>query len=306
VGGAEVLRSTANTSGAVLAATRTDATALTSDNYEVRYDGGTWSVKRVGSGESVAFTVGGGGELQFEGLSVTVGGTPSVGDQFLLRPSGGAIIGLSVQVRDPSRVAAAAPIRTAAGSGNSGSVTISAGEVLDAANPALRDPVTIEFTGPNAWQALDASNTVIASGAYTPGADIDINGWRVQVSGPAATGDRFTVGSNAAGVGDNRNALKLSAVLSQGLLAGGTESLDAAAARIVGNIGVATNGATASLDANRIIYEDSVAAADSVAGVNLDEEAANLLRYQQAYQAMAQTIRVAQTVFDSIIASVSR
>jgi flagellar hook-associated protein 1 FlgK len=213
---------------------------------------------------------------------------------------------MGVQIRDPSRIAAAAPIRTAGATGNSGSVMISAGEVLDAANPALRDPVTIQFTGPGAWEALDAGNTVIASGAYTPGADIDINGWRVQVSGPAEAGDSFTVGPNTAGVGDNRNALKLSAVLSQGLLAGGTESLDAAAGRIVSNIGVTTNGAMASLDANRIIYEDSVAAADSVAGVNLDEEAANLLRYQQAYQAMAQTIRVAQSIFDSIIASVGR
>lgn len=306
VGNVDILRSRANGGSAVLTATRTDVGALTADDYALRYDGGTWSVKRVATGEAVAYTVGGGGALEFDGISVAVSGAPVVGDQFMVRPSGGAIDGLAVLVRDPSRVAAAAPIRSAAASANTGTATISAGEVLDAANPALRSAVTIQFTGPGAWQALDSSNAVIASGAYAPGGNIDVNGWRVQIDGTAATGDSFTISSNVGGVGDNRNALKLAAVLSQGVLGSGTESLDAAASRIVSTIGVTTNGVNASLDAHKIIYDDSVAALDGVAGVNLDEEAANLLRYQQAYQAVAQTIRVTQTIFDTILGSVSR
>ena len=75
---------------------------------------------------------------------------------------------------------------------------------------------------------------------------------------------------------------------------------------MVSAVGVSTNGANASLDAQKIIYEDSKGAIDSLSGVNLDEEAANLLRYQQAYQAAAQAIRVAQTIFDTLIASVGR
>ena len=128
----------------------------------------------------------------------------------------------------------------------------------------------------------------------------------VTAGGAPATGDSFTVASNIGGVGDNRNALKLAAVLTQGVLSNGTESLDATASRMVSTVGVATNGANASLDAQKIIYEDSKGAIDSLSGVNLDEEAANLLRYQQAYQAAAQAIRVAQTIFDTLIASVGR
>jgi flagellar hook-associated protein 1 FlgK len=263
-------------------------------------------VQRAATGEVVPFTVGGGGELQFEGLSVAVTGTAQSGDRFLVRPTADAVAGLQLLVTDPSRVAAAAPIRTGTAAANAGSGVISAGEVLNPANADLRDPVTIRFTAPGTWEAVDAGNTVIATGAYTPGGNIDVNGWRVQVSGAPATGDSFTVASNVGGVGDNRNALKLAAVLTQGVLNNGTESLDAAASRVVGAVGVATNGANASLDAQKIIYEDSKGAIDSLSGVNLDEEAANLLRYQQAYQAAAQAIRVAQTIFDTLIASVGR
>jgi flagellar hook-associated protein 1 FlgK len=306
VGNVEALAGRSNTGSATLTATRTNTGQLTAADYTLRYDGASWRVQRNDTGQSVAYTVGGGGELQFDGLSVTVSGAAQAGDRFLVRPTADAINGLQLLVTDPSRIAAAAPIRTSAAGANTGAATISAGEVLDSTNPLLRDPVTIQFTGPGAWQALDATNTVIASGAYTAGGDIDVNGWRVQVNGTPATGDSFSVASNVGGVGDNRNALKLASVLTQGVLSGGTESLDAAASRIVSTVGVATNGATASLDAQKIIYDDSKGAIDSLSGVNLDEEAANLLRYQQAYQAAAQVIRVAQTVFDTLIASVGR
>ena len=306
VGGVQVLAGRTNTGSATLAATRTDTTQLTADDYILRYDGSSWQVQRAGSGQSVAYTVGSGGALQFDGLSVTVGGSAHAGDSFKVQPTSGAIDGLQTLITDPSRIAAAAPVRTAATSGNSGTATISDGEVLDAGNAALRSPVTIQFTDPGDWQALDASNTVIASGTYTAGGNIDVNGWRVQVSGQPAAGDTFTVSSNVGGSGDNRNALKLSAVLNQGVLTNGSESLNAAASRMVSTIGVATNGADTSRDAQKVIFDDSTSAIDSLSGVNLDEEAANMLRYQQAYQAAAQMIGVAQTLFETILSTVSR
>jgi flagellar hook-associated protein 1 FlgK len=296
----------ANTGSATLAATRTGTGQLTADDYILRFDSGAWRVQRAASGEQVAFTVGTGGELQFEGMSVAVSGTARSGDRFLVQPTGGAIDGMKVLVTDPSRIAAAAPIRSAAASGNTGTGTISAGEVLDGNNAQLRAGVTIRFTAANSWQAVDAGNAVIASGTYTAGASIDVNGWRVQVGGTPAAGDSFTVSSNVGGTGDNRNAQALSALLGKGVLSGGTESLDSAASRLVGSVGVSTSSANASRDAQKIIYDDSMATIDGNSGVNLDEEAANLLRYQQAYQASAQMIRVAQSIFDSILNAVSR
>jgi len=128
----------------------------------------------------------------------------------------------------------------------------------------------------------------------------------VQVSGAPAAGDQFTVANNAAGVGDNRNVLEMAAVLSRGVLSGGTESLDGAATRFVGSIGVASGQANSSLSAQQIIYDDSVASMESLSGVNLDEEAANMMRYQQAYQAAAQMIRVTQTIFETLLEATRR
>ncbi|MET0282583.1 MAG: flagellar hook-associated protein FlgK [Steroidobacteraceae bacterium] len=306
VGGVQVIAASTNTSNASLSATRTGAGELTTSDYMLRFDGGAWQAQRIDTGQTVAITAGPGGTLQFDGLEVTVGGTPASGERFMVRPTAQAIDGMKVVVTDPSRVAAAAPIRSTVAAANAGSGTITAGEVLDADNAALRTSVTIRFTSPGNWQAVDASNAVVGSGAYTAGANIDVNGWRVQIGGAPAVGDSFTVANNAGGVGDNRNALKLSALMGQGVLNGGTESLDSAASRLVGTIGVSTNGVNATLEAQKIVYDDSVAAVEGLSGVNLDEEAANLIRYQQAYQAAAQLIRVTQDMMDTLFSVVRR
>ena len=303
VGGVAVQPATTNTGSASVAVTRTSASALTANDYLVRYNGTAWTVQRADTGAPVTFTGTGTGAdpIVADGLSIVVSGTPATGDRFLVKPTGSAIDGMSVLISDPAKVAAAAPIRTSAAVANTGSATVSAGEVLDASNAQLRNTVTLEFT--------DATHyTVNGAGSYTytPGANIDINGWRVQIGGTPAAGDTFTVANNVAGVGDNRNALEMTHALSRGVLSGGTESLDGAVARFVGGIGVSTAQANSSRDAQQIIYDDSVSSLENLSGVNLDEEAANMMRYQQAYQAAAQMIRVTQTIFDTLIEATRR
>jgi flagellar hook-associated protein 1 FlgK len=126
----------------------------------------------------------------------------------------------------------------------------------------------------------------------------------VQVSGAPVAGDTFSVRDNTNGTGDNRNALKLAQVLNEPVLNNGTASLSAAVGQFVGRIGVQTNQAQVSSAAQKVVYEEGVAAMQSTSGVNLDEEAANLVRYQQAYMAAAQMIRVADTVFQSVLRAV--
>jgi flagellar hook-associated protein 1 FlgK len=208
---------------------------------------------------------------------------------------------MSVLISDPSRVAAAAPIRTAAAGTNSGSGTISAGEVLDSTNAQLRAPVTIQFLTANTYSINGAG-----SFAYTAGGNIDVNGWRTQISGAPQVGDTFTISDNTSGTGDNRNALLLSDALKAPVLNGGTTSLGSAVGEFVGGIGVATRQAQVNRDAQNVVHEESLSAKEAVSGVNLDEEAANLLKYQQAYQAAAQLIRVADTMFQTLLAATER
>jgi len=305
VGGVGVQASTNNdaSSTATVGVTRTGAGALTSSDYILSYANNAWSLRRADTGAVVPMTGDGSASTPFsaEGLSIVVGGTPAEGDSFLVQPTSGAIDGLGVTISDPAKIAAAAPIRTRVATTNLGSGAISAGQVTNAADGALTDPVQIAF--------IDATHySLNGSGSYTytPGEPIEQNGWSVTITGAPQAGDTFTVEANAGGVGDNRNALELAAVLGKGVLSGGTESLNAASSRFVGRIGVAANQANVSRDSQQIIYEDTVAANDEVSGVNLDEEAANMVRYQQAYQAAAQVIRITQEIFDSLIRATGR
>jgi flagellar hook-associated protein 1 FlgK len=303
VGGAEVLDNSLNSGTGTVAATRADVGALTGRDYILEMTGGGWQLRDSLNGTSVPMTGTGTAADPFvaDGLEIEVGGAADVGDTFLIRPTRAAITNMSVLVTDPSRVAAAAPIRTAAASGNSGSGTISAGEVLDSTNAQLRSPVTIQFLTANTYSINGAG-----SFAYTGGGNIDANGWRVQISGSPAVGDTFTVSDNTSGTGDNRNALLLSDALKAPVLNGATTSLSSAVGEFTGGIGVATRQAQVNRDAQNVVYEESLATQQSVSGVNLDEEAANLLKYQQAYQAAAQVIRVADTMFQTLLSATAR
>jgi flagellar hook-associated protein 1 FlgK len=208
---------------------------------------------------------------------------------------------MNVLITDPGRIAAASPIRPAADIDNAGTATISAAEILDATNAQLRDTVNITFPTADTY-SIDGDTPV----AYTSGDPIEVNGWRVEISGTPVAGDSFTVGANAGGSGDNTNAQALIDSFKDPVFDNGTVSIDASSTKLVGAIGVMTNQALANRDAQDVIRQDAVAAQDSVSGVNLDEEAANLLKYQQAYQAAAQVIRIASNLFDSLIAAVGR
>jgi flagellar hook-associated protein 1 FlgK len=303
VGGIGVLRDAGNAGTGTVTATRGSVANLTNSDYIMEFTSGGWVMRDAGNGASVALAGAGtvGSPFTAAGMSIVVGGTPTVGDRFKLQPTASAIDGFGVTITDPARIAAAAPIRSSATAGNTGNGTIAQADVLDATNPQLRTATTIQFLTPTTYSVNGAG-----SFAYTSGTPISRNGWSATISGTPAAGDSFVVSNNAGGVGDNRNMLALADVLEQGVLNGGTDSLNAAVGRFVGGIGVATNQAQANRDAQQVILNDNQAELDSVTGVNLDEEAANLIRYQQAYQAAAQIIRVTQTLFDSLLAATSR
>ena len=303
VGAASVLSSSKNTGTGSVAAERIEgaAGALTTSDYMMVNTSSGWSLRRADTGAAVTMTGTGTAADPFvaEGLSIVVSAGAATGDRFLIKPTAGAIDGMQVLVTDPAKVAAAAPIVAAASNSNTGSATISAGEVIDATNSQLRAPIDITFISATQYQVSGDATTY----TYTTGGDIDVNGWRVQISGTPAAGDSFSVTDNTSGSGDNRNALKLADVLDQPILNGGTASLSASIGAFVGDVGVKTNQAQTSRDAQQIVYQESVDALQSLSGVNLDEEAANLVRYQQAYLASAQMIKVADTIFQSILAA---
>jgi flagellar hook-associated protein 1 FlgK len=303
VGSPQVLDNIGNQGTGTVIVTRTDIGALTDRDYILENGADGWTLRDALTGVATPMTGTGDANDPFvaEGLSIVVEGAHQTGDSFMLRPTRGVVSGFNVLVDRPEAVGAASPIRTLASTSNTGNGTISDGTVIDAANAQLLDPVTITFTSATTYQINGAG-----SFTYTPGEDIDVNGWRVQISGNPAAGDEFIVRSNVGGVGDNRNALALANALTSPVLDGGRASLSDAVGRFVGGIGVATRHAQVNRDAQQLVYEESLAARDSVSGVNLDEEAADLIRLQQAYQAAAQVIRVADTLFQTLFDATRR
>jgi flagellar hook-associated protein 1 FlgK len=301
--GVEVLQRAGNTGTGSVSVTRADVSAMTERDYVLALTANGWELRDADTGAIVPMTGTGaaGDPFVVEGLEIVVDGAHAVGDQFMSRPTRTAADGLNVLISDPSRIAAAAPIRTAAAAGNTGNATISAGEVFDSTNPNLRAPVTIQFLTPTTY-SINGAGTY----TYTSGADIEVNGWRVQISGTPNVGDEFTVSDNTGGTGDNRNALQLAAVLQRPVLNNGTTSLSAGIGEFVAGIGVATRQAQVNRDAQQVVYSDNLATLSSISGVNLDEEAANLIKYQQAYQAAAQLIRVADTLFQTLLGATQR
>ncbi|MBC8027755.1 MAG: flagellar hook-associated protein FlgK [Steroidobacteraceae bacterium] len=303
IGGIGVSDVVTNSGTATVAATRTNTGAVTASDYVLANNAGVFSLRRQDSGATVTFT-GTGTALDpilADGMSIVVGAGSVSGDQYVIHPTRDAIRGFGMAITDPSRVAAAAPIRGSAATANSGSGTVSAGEVLDSTNVNLLTTANIVFTSPTQYTINGGP-----AQAYTAGGNIDFNGWRVQVNGTAATGDTFTVRSNAGATGDNRNVLALGDAMRAGVLENGTISVASAVERLTADMGLQTRTAQVNRDSEAVVNADNLAARDAVSGVNLDEEAANLLRYQQAYQAAAQIISIANDLFNSLISAVRR
>lgn len=180
------------------------------------------------------------------------------------------------------------------------------GGVMDASRrrETLRGfPLEIEFVSANAYKIIDVgSQTVLAERTYTPDGGILYQGLLVELSAEPKPGDRFRLDGNQDGVGDNANAVKL-AMLEKEKVAGPESALSLSEAYlgVVDQISNVTQQAQVSTKALEVMKQQAVEARESISGVSLDEEAANLIRFQQAYQAAAKSMQVASTMFDALI-----
>ncbi len=276
--------------------------ALTSDNYILSFQGGTPTLTDTTTGASITPTGAGTAANPYvaNGVSIVLSGAPAASDQFLVQPTATAASSINVVLTDPSKIAAAGAIATAAASTNTGAATISSGTVLNSANPNLLTPVTIAFTSPTTYTINGG-----APNAYTSGANIAANGWQVQISGAPAAGDSFTVTSNAGGTGDNRNALAAANQQNVGVLQNGTTSITGAVSGLITGLGSQAQQINTAQTAQAAVNAQALTSVQSSSGVNLDEEAANLLQWQQAYQAAAQALTVGNSLFTTLIDSVN-
>ena len=297
--GPTVQGASTNTGSGTVAASITDIGALPAKEYVLSFDGTAWSMRDT-SGNAVA--LGGSGTsadpFTAAGLSLVVGGGASAGDSFRVQPSRDAAASFAVSIDQPDKIAAAAPFVVAAGAGNTSSATARA-SIADGSDPALFNASSIVFSSPTSY-SIDGG----PAQTFTAGQPIVHNGWSMQLDGAPQAGDSFSLKANSNAQGDNANALMLGKVANLGVLDGGVTSTGRAYSQLVGQVGSAGALAKDELTTQTAVYNQAMGAQQSVSGVNLDEEAANLVRYQQAYQASAQVISTANSIFNALLGAV--
>lgn len=299
----KVLPSSNNGGTGTATASVSDLGALTGADYVLEFDGSAYSMRRNDTNALIPITGTGtvGDPLIADGMSIVVGGAPAAGDRQLLRSGHNAAGSIQSIVTDPQAIALAAPTRSSASFANIGSANISAAAVADPADPGLLDSALIEFTSPTTY-SIDG----VGSFAYADGAPIIVNGSSVTISGTPSVGDQFTIDANYGAAGDNANGLLLANIQSVGILDGGSISINENYGRLVSEVGATTHQLKASLDAQGVVLKNAEDAVLSTSAVNLDEEAANLIKFQQAYQAVAQVVSIASTLFDSLLNATRR
>ncbi|WP_462173876.1 flagellar hook-associated protein FlgK [Pseudoalteromonas xiamenensis] len=261
------------------------------------------------------------------GLELNISAGGATGDKFLIKLNSEAASSLKLATTRGEHLALASPIRTSVSANNTSTATISAGVVTDTtaagftATPSLANgPLTVTKTAvANQYTISDGTNTAtfVVSGntkgmLAQAGAPFSNYGFDFDLEGAPATGDSFKLEFNTGGYDDNRNGSGFSKLQSTELVrqnvittpnTDNLKTFNEAYAKIVTDVGVTTNQAKTNGAAFAALAEQSEAWYESMSGVNLDEEAANLLRFQQSYSAAAQVITVARAIFDSLLSA---
>lgn len=310
-----------NTGSAVLNSQIVDASTVTSSDYRLQYDGTNYKITRltdksVQTFASLPQTV--------DGLSFTqASGTMNAGDDFMIRPTLSAANNINLAITDVNKLAVGGPaVTSTANAANTGSASVGNVSVNTnyAASP-LASPLSFTYTSgvPGTFAMAPSTQPVtVINGAssttyppgtpitYTSGATITVGNMSFSISGIPSNGDQFTVApSSTTGPSDNRNGLLLANLQSTGTVKtiGSTtkNSYNSAFAQMVSGVGNKTRELKVTGAAEAKVLEQADAAMQSESGVNLDEEAANLLRYQQAYQAAGKMMQIASQLFDVLL-----
>jgi flagellar hook-associated protein 1 FlgK len=334
----ESLADSANTGSAGLSVAFVDSNHLTGDEYKLSYDGTNYRLNRVSDGR-LAFSAASipTGEITLDGrgqgFSLATAGTVDAGDSFLIRPTRNGARDIRLSLADTGAIAAGGPVITdprgdVTNTGNGlmsqpllssasgtplsswgGDITLTFSNDADGSGNAGFSVAGGAFSGSPAYVLYDPltdSGKTLTLGHSTAGQyGTDIGDVTFSMQGTPAVGDTYDIRANAGGaVADNRNATLLAEMQNDKTMLGGNATFEGAYSRMVAMVGTETRQAEIAFTAQDGLLQQAKAAQADVSGVNLDEEAANLLRYQQAYQAAAQVVNIARSTFDTLLAAV--
>lgn len=299
-----------NSGSAVLSVSLDDIGQLTGESYELKYtNAGDYQLTNLQTGSSTNLTLNGGVLEGADGFSINIDtGAMAVGDRFEIRPTGGAAGKIDVLLAEPESLAAAGP-RITADSANSGSTSISLQAINRSAAgfPTTNSPITVTIDSSVAtptYEVFDANGNSLGTGTATGSPpQITTNGFTFQLDSTSGATDSFTFDLSFA-TGDGANAVKMSQLSNANIMSNGTETLSDIYESNKLNIGSLTKASDVRMASAQSIHDQAYNRVQSESGVNLDEEAANLMKFQQAYQASARVMTTANTIFDTLFNAV--
>lgn len=309
-----VIANSRNT-GTGVSASLVDSSQLTLSDYRLDVGAGAvLTVTRLSDNQVVTPQ---GGNI-YDGVKLDFGAAvPASGDSFLIQPTKTGARDLTAVLTDPAKVAAAMPIITGNATSNKGSGAVSAGAVSapylapastlslgynSATNEISGFPAGVNVTVTLANGRPDLSSPYTGGAVpYSPGGSMSFSGITVAISGTPSNGDYFTIDKNTSGVSDGRNALLMGALQNKKSMGSGTASFNDAYGQLVSTVGNKARQLQIANTAQTSLTAQIRSAQQSVAGVNQDEETANLLMFQQMYQANAKVIQTASSMFDAVL-----
>lgn len=301
-----------NTGAATMTLSVTDVSKFAASDYEIQFNGATTgTILRRSDGQITAFdtALSPTNSISIDGLDIAQAGGAAPGDRFLIKPFSTSASNISSVFSTPRALAVASPVAATMGAGNTGSlqqVAISARSNPPA--PASLG-VVITFTGSNTYTRSDQGATVFN---YIPGQAIEatvpatppLADWSLTLQGTPKVGDTVTVNANAFPRLSAGNATAMMNLRDVAMFDGA--AMTDGFAGMISQIGIRTQSADYAAQVSASIATSVERDRAGVSGVNLDEEAASLLQYQQAYQASAKMIQIAQNIFDTLIQNLSR
>ncbi len=327
-------RSTNSDVNANLNVTIADSSDLTVSDYRVVFTSATqYSVTRLSDGQDLgSHNLGASPADEIDGLQLGLRtGSVAAGDTFTVQPTRLAASQAAVTMTDAQDLAFASPLKAASSAANTGTGTVSAPSLVtqrsiyDSASASSLAtsvqnamPVKLQFAaaasdGSQGYTIYDAGGNSLGTGSIVAGqsntvnVNIAANGstipsaftFQLTLAGKPSSGDTFSVSFGAAGSTDNTNALGLLNLQTSATV--GNASMNNTYSSLVETVGAKTNQASLDASATSAILKQAQASQSSLSGVNLDEEAANLIKYQQYYSASAKIIEISQTVFNTLI-----
>lgn len=306
-----------NASGQFIASvdlTTVDGSQLQASDYSLVPDTvtpGNYTLTRLSDGTTTSIASG----AVVDGMRITVNGPVAATDQFLLQPVARAASGMARVLDDPNGIAAASPVSATLPATNTGTASIGSLTVVNSSiNPNLT--ATFSFTsatGNYNWELRDRVTNALSSsgsGTWTPGQPIALNGFELQLNGVPANGDTVSVSKTLYPSTNNGNALAMAALRDEAMVG---RSLNASGqwtggltmtegyAQAMSEVGVRVQSASSAADISAGVASTAKQELTGKTGVNLDEEAARLIQYQQSYQAAAKVLQVAQQIFDTLL-----